>query len=120
MAPLYTSDGESRLKRVTLTSTAGPIANIYLFKVPYSLVESTKREELTKREATLSYELNAHLDSLISDDESEWKMFVAFGLAVPCEITTEMDPSPDLPQTPFKQMTTSHGIDVYQLTDNKL
>jgi hypothetical protein len=120
MVPPYTLDGESRLKRVTLTSTAGPIANVYLFKVPYSLVESTKREEFTKQETTLSNKLDAHLDSLISDDESEWKTFVTFGLAVPCEIATEMDPLPDLPQTPSRQMTTSHGIDVYQLTDNKL
>ena len=120
MVPPYTLDGEPRLKRVTLTSTAGPVANVYMFKVPYSLVESTKRAESTKRQATLSYELSAQLDSLISDDESEWKTFVTFGLAVPCEITTETDPSPDLPQTPFRQMTTRHGIDVDQLTDNKL
>ena len=120
MDPPYNLGGESRLKRVTLTSTAGPIANIYLFKVPHSLVESTKQEELAKQETTLLYELDAHLDSLINDDESEWKTFVTFNLLVPCEITTEMDPSFDLPETPFRQMRTSRGIDIYRLTDNKL
>jgi hypothetical protein len=120
MDPPYNLDGESRLKRVTVTSTAGPIENIYLFQVPHSLIESTKQEELAKRETTLLYEPDAHLDSLISDDETEWKTFVTFGLPLPCEITTEMDPSFKLPETSFRQMKTSRGIDVYQLTDNKL
>jgi hypothetical protein len=114
MATPYTLNGELRLKRVTLTHLDGStVANLYLFKVPYSLVESTKP-------SALLYDPNAHLDSLIDQDKSEWETFVTFGLDVPWQITTELNPSFNLPQKPFREMTTSHRIDVYQLTDEKL
>jgi hypothetical protein len=78
-----------------------------------SIGQSTKPKALV-------YDPNVHLDSLIRNDKSEWESFVTFDLGVPWQITTELNPSIPLPDPPVRQVRTSHGIGVYQVTDNKL
>jgi hypothetical protein len=117
MPSLYALNGDLVLTRVTLTSSDGStIENRYLFKVPYSLIESTA--PIPK----VAYERNAHLAYLIDQDKSEWEAFVTFSDSnvLSWTIAKEPDPSFSLPELPFREKTTTHGICVYQITNPRL
>jgi len=104
MALPYTLGGELVQKMVKLTYTDNSeVGNVYLFKVPHSLIEETKSL------SSGDYQRNAHVGYLINQAESEWKPFVN-DLELPCSITSHIPPSFSMPAEPFREMTTTSGI----------
>jgi hypothetical protein len=111
MPPPYTMNGLRKLRAFTITLMDGStVKNIYLFKVPHTLVTNTQAN---------SPGLDSILKSLIGRERKEWLPFVKFGLDVP--LTEEDGPDHfDPPELPFEEFTTTAGIKVYRLTNHKV